>query len=152
MGAPSNHPPGSKPKFALGGIVPCGHIFRMPRQTDPFGNIGGRVARNVTSRLITKIVGLALAALFAAVGLKSCGKPVSREQAAQRATAVVDVNSASLDDLMTLPRINETLARRIVDGRPFARVEDLEKVAGIGPKTLEAIRPRVTTGPAAPAK
>ncbi len=118
----------------------------MARSNDPLHDLGGRVARNVTSRLVGKLVAVAVAALLGMVGLKQCGQPLSREQAAQRATASVDVNSASLDELMTLPRITENLARKIIAGRPYARVEDLEKVSGIGPKTLEGIRVRATVG------
>jgi len=42
---------------------------------------------------------------------------------------------------MALPGIGPVLARRIVEGRPYARVEDLLKVKGIGPATLERLRP-----------
>jgi competence protein ComEA len=42
--------------------------------------------------------------------------------------------------------VNENLAHRIVAGRPYASVEDLQRVSGIGPKTLELLRPRVTVG------
>ena len=128
----------------------------MARSNDPLTGFGGRVARNVTSRLISKLVGLVVAALLAGVGLSQCGKKesVSREQAAQQATAVINVNTASLDELMTLPRVNENLGRRIIAGRPYATVNDLEKVSGIGPKTLEGIRARVTVGqpPSPPAR
>ncbi|HTH48071.1 MAG TPA: helix-hairpin-helix domain-containing protein [Candidatus Limnocylindria bacterium] len=52
--------------------------------------------------------------------------------------------------MMLLPRVNEGMAQRIVAGRPYARVEDLLKVSGIGPKTLDGMRARVvvTTAPA----
>jgi competence protein ComEA len=36
------------------------------------------------------------------------------------------------------------LARRIVEGRPYRSVEDLDRVQGIGKKRLEEIRPLVT--------
>jgi DNA uptake protein ComE-like DNA-binding protein len=39
--------------------------------------------------------------------------------------------------------VNENLARRIIAGRPYTTVDDLEKVSGIGPKTLEGMRARV---------
>lgn len=57
----------------------------------------------------------------------------------------VDVNSASWPELSQLPRIGETLARRIVEEReqngPFFSPDDLTRVRGIGPKTLEQILP-----------
>ena len=118
----------------------------MAKSNDPMAGLGNRIARNATSRLVSKVVGIALAGILAAVGLNQCGKSKSREQVAQEATAVINVNTASLAELMTLPRVNESLGRRIVAGRPYAKVDDLDKVMGIGPKTLEAMRSRVTVG------
>jgi competence protein ComEA len=57
----------------------------------------------------------------------------------------VDVNTADVPELLQLPNIGPALARRIVESRqtdgPFADPEDLCRVRGIGPKTLERIRP-----------
>ena len=63
----------------------------------------------------------------------------------QRAEFLVDVNRAEWPELTQLPGIGETLARRIVESRlrdgPFGRCEDLRRVKGIGPKTIERLRP-----------
>lgn len=62
-----------------------------------------------------------------------------------RALAVpIDVNRASVDELRSLPRIGPVLAQRIVDGRPYASPDDLERVRGIGPKTIANLRARLT--------
>ncbi len=59
----------------------------------------------------------------------------------------VDINSAGVEELMSLPGIGEVLARRIVAYReehgPFKRVDELGNVEGIGEKTIERIRGRV---------
>ncbi len=63
--------------------------------------------------------------------------------------SAVDVNRATVDDLVALPGIGPALAARIVDARGeqmFARVEDLVRVRGIGPATVERLRPLVTAG------
>jgi competence protein ComEA len=58
---------------------------------------------------------------------------------------LVDINEADWPELAQLPGIGPTLARRIVDTRtargPFADHAQLRRVSGIGPKTLERIRP-----------
>ena len=58
---------------------------------------------------------------------------------------LVNVNTAAWSELMELPEIGETLARRIVAHRqaegPFQSPEDLTAVHGIGVKTLEHMRP-----------
>jgi len=57
----------------------------------------------------------------------------------------VDVNAATWPELSQLPTIGETLARRIVESRQtggrFGDHEDLLRVNGIGPRTLERMKP-----------
>ncbi len=57
--------------------------------------------------------------------------------------ALVDINTADLEALMTLPGIGEKRARAILDYRaehgPFRYVEDLIRVEGIGEGLLEGI-------------
>ena len=56
-----------------------------------------------------------------------------------------DINSADWTELAQLPEIGEALAKRIVEWRerqgPFTSYDDLDRVPGIGPKTLDRIRP-----------
>lgn len=57
----------------------------------------------------------------------------------------IDVNTATWVEWIQLPNIGEMLARRIIEDReqngPFPSVEDLGRVKGIGPKTIENLRP-----------
>lgn len=59
----------------------------------------------------------------------------------------VDLNTADVATLETLPRIGPAMARRILDWReangPITSVDDLLAVSGIGSKTVEALRPLV---------
>jgi Helix-hairpin-helix motif len=62
----------------------------------------------------------------------------------------VDVNRATLAELESLPRVGPKLARRIAEGRPYADVDALERVRGIGPATIEQLRRRAMTHRGAP--
>jgi competence protein ComEA len=60
-------------------------------------------------------------------------------------TIKVSINAGSVVELMALPGIGEVTAGRIVTFRdqngPFATVDDLIKVKGVGFKTLGTLRP-----------
>ena len=63
------------------------------------------------------------------------------------AGALIDLNTATLAVLDTLPGVGPVLAQRILDWRAqhgrFASVDELGEVSGIGDKLLEQIRPKV---------
>ena len=65
-------------------------------------------------------------------------------------TGVVNVNTATIDELQTLRGIGPVLALRIVTYRrdygAFRRIEDLQRVRGIGPQTFEDLAPHITVG------
>jgi competence protein ComEA len=79
-------------------------------------------------------------------------KPARPTPAEPAPAGLVDLNTASAEQLETLPRIGPSTAKAILDHRtrngPFRSVDDLAKVPRIGPKTVERLRPYVTVGPA----
>jgi len=60
---------------------------------------------------------------------------------------LVNINTAVKQELMALPKIGPITAERIIrfrdDFGPFQSIDDLAKIKGIGPKTLERLKTRI---------
>ena len=63
-------------------------------------------------------------------------------------TAKVNINTASVEEIAKLEKVGQKYAERIVQYRkdhgPFEKAEDITKVKGIGPKTFELNKERIT--------
>ncbi len=72
----------------------------------------------------------------------------NKKKITQNTSGIININSGSKEDFMTLPYIGEVKAERIIQARNesgrFVSIKDLEKVNGIGPKTLAKIEPFIT--------
>ncbi len=70
------------------------------------------------------------------------------EAAASQLSKLININTASKEELMELDGVGEIIAERIIEyrsNRTFENVEELTNVKGIGEKKMESIRPYVTT-------
>ncbi len=70
----------------------------------------------------------------------------SQVKKAKFSDGLLDLNTASKEELMFINGIGPVLAERIMVRRPYKTVDGLIKVKGIGPKKLEKIRPYVVVG------
>lgn len=81
-------------------------------------------------------------------GAEAAGGPAATGAAPGTASALVDLNTATVAQLDTLPGVGPVLAQRIVDWRTehgrFDSVDQLQEVSGIGPSRLADLRPLVT--------
>lgn len=70
--------------------------------------------------------------------------------ASTSAFAAIDINTADASELEQLKGIGPVKAKAIVDFRntngPFASVDDLARVSGIGPKSVIKLRDQATAG------
>jgi competence protein ComEA len=55
----------------------------------------------------------------------------------------ININTSSIHALESLPGIGNVLAVRIIQGRPYRDTYELDRVKGIGPKTIEKIIDKV---------
>jgi competence protein ComEA len=86
-------------------------------------------------------------AAFVTVALFAAPAPASGAAGEEKAVRI-NINTAGVEELVSLPGIGPSYAKRIVDFRekngPFKKVDDLLNVQGIGEKTLEKIRDKIT--------
>lgn len=91
-------------------------------------------------------------AALAPVALPSAGTAPRPEPPTYATTASVrplisgrlNLNTATTEQLEALPRIGPALAARLVAGRPYRSLDDLDRVRGVGPALLGALGPLVT--------
>ena len=90
------------------------------------------------------VFGLAVRAFARGVIGESTACPIEIEP------KTIDVNRASIGELRVLPGIGAVRAEAIVLERvrngPFRRIEDLDRVDGLGAETIEELRPFVRVG------
>ena len=55
----------------------------------------------------------------------------------------IDLNKASLAELMSIKGVGEITATKIIAARPFKEIDDLRKVQGIGEKTFQKLSPNI---------
>jgi competence protein ComEA len=140
------------------GAVPRPGLYQFPegaRVQDGIDAAGGLLAEADAS-------GLNLAALLEdgqqlVVAYKAGSEPtetvnlpssVTETPAPNSGEDLVNINTATLEELDTLPGIGLTTAQKIIDYRtvngPFSVIEDIMNVSGIGPSTFEGLKDLIT--------
>ena len=83
---------------------------------------------------------------FAVLSERATDEKAAEDDSAS--TVIVNINTASKAELMSLPGVGEVMAGRIVTYRtqvgPFRSVEELGNVKGIGKRRLEQLVPLIT--------
>jgi competence protein ComEA len=104
-------------------------------------------------KLIVSILAISVGVFLISTMSASAGVTVTKDlgkmagKAVSTAQQLLDINTATVEQLKQLPGIGDTIAERIVKYREahgyFKKVEDLLNVEGIGEKKLEAIKPLI---------
>jgi len=118
--------------------------------------LGQSLRKSAVSASLVFAVVLGASAVSPVAGQVTAPAPAVKGKAKARVKAVtktpIDLNHATAEEMAeTLPGVGEATARKIVAGRPYASVNDLSR-ADVPARTVEAIRPLVTVGPATPAR
>lgn len=74
-----------------------------------------------------------------------------RPTAGTASTELININTATLEELDKLPEIGPKIAQLIIDYRtangPFATIDEIMSVKGIGPAIFDEIKSIISTGP-----
>ena len=60
---------------------------------------------------------------------------------------LIDINTASQEQLASLPAVDENLAQKIIESRPYKKKSDLKKKKVVSEKVYKQIADRITATP-----
>jgi competence protein ComEA len=84
-----------------------------------------RFARLWVACLVGALLAVALAAQVPPDGKKAATKAATTDTSKKTAGALLDINAATVDQLKALPGIGDAYSNKNVDGRPYARKDQL---------------------------
>jgi len=102
--------------------------------------------RNLTARVLISLFALTLFATVAAAQGTMSKKPAkSSTSSAMAAPAgdLLDINTATKEQLDALPGIGEKYSQKIIDGRPYAKKTDLTRKKVIPAATYAKIKDKI---------
>ena len=99
----------------------------------------------MTNRIMSRIlIALFALSLISGMAVAQAAKTPAKATAAAAADAdLVDINTATKDQLNALPGIGDAYAQKIIDGRPYAKKTDLTKKKVLPAATYAKIKDKI---------
>ena len=99
----------------------------------------------MTKKLVTRILValFALSLMSATAGAQAAKKPAKATTAAAPNADLLDINSATKEQLEALPGIGAAYSQKIIDGRPYAKKTDLLRKKVVPQATYTKIKDKV---------
>ena len=100
-------------------------------------------SKSLMTRILLSLFAVALLSAVGAAQTKSA-KPAKTDSAmAAPAADLLDINSATKEQLDALPGIGEAYSQKIIDGRPYAKKTDLTRKKVIPAATYAKIKDKI---------
>jgi len=99
------------------------------------------MSKNCIAKILVAILAFTLAGgmVFAQAG----AKPASKDTTAAAKAELLDINSATKDQLEALPGIGSAYSQKIIDGRPYSRKDQLASKKIIPQATYDKIKDKI---------
>jgi competence protein ComEA len=98
----------------------------------------------MTQKFISRILITVFAlSLLSGMAVAQASKAPASNTAAPAKVDLLDINSASKDQLQALPGIGPAYSQKIIDGRPYARKDELTKKKIIPQATYDKIKDKI---------
>lgn len=68
----------------------------------------------------------------------------TNQQSLSNSNGKININTALLQELDSLPGIGPSYAQKIIESRPYSKIEDIKKVKGIGDSIFEKIKDKIS--------